>query len=796
MRSRDQISFGLLAAALLGSVLMVGGVARGAQAVVAVLVAGALGVQLFSRRSLDRVSPLLVFLGIAVLLTTIQLIPLPAGLRELLDPTGEALRRDGALVAGTAPWTSLSLDPPGTLRGVVFFTILSGTAVLSLRFAASERGRFGVLAAVAGTCGIAAAVAGVHTLLQTRALYGIYEPAEATPRVLGPLLNGNHFGSLMAAGAVLSIGLAFHVRQRVGLRVLWICNAVACLLVLSATLSRGAALAFAFGLAIAGAAMLVQRFQASDHNFADRRRRTSSNVLTGQLPIAIVIAFGLGLAIYSSSGKVASQLDNTTLAELSQPSSKYAAWRSSVKLVTEAPWFGIGRGAFEPTFTRIHDPAGSVTFSHLENEYLQTVVELGLVGAGLLAVAFGWCLLAAFRRWRDGPLAAAALGAIGGVLLQSTVDFGLELLGLAVPMTMVAATVLVVPLRERSRDRSRWLARPVIVRGATIGALAVAALLVMQPFARSVQEDHTAMLDGPSSLEDVTAVIERHPFDYFGFGYAAGILMRSGDPRAVVYLNHALRLHPTHPGLHRLAAQMLVAERPSQAAIQYALALSRSASPGKLIDEILTLLPRAEDAAGAFPAEPKTVEPFYRELIKRERKDVALRWLARVIERPQRDIAVVDRLYDLAVAEKAYDVAERAVRVRLAIARTTTSRLKLAKVHVLRGATDRVLADLADVATWRGRIDEKAEAWLIVCDVHVERRNWDKAVECLHRLDGSGTVASSQRPEIAKRLNFVKEQRNLEARLQTIERMKRQLPAPPPNQPPPNQPPNQLPPKR
>src|SRR6185369_6190725 len=114
------------------------------------------------------------------------------------------------------------------------------------------------------------------------------------------------------------------------------------------------------------------------------------------------------------------------------------------------PWVGVGRGAFEAAFTRVHPASGLASYSHLENEYLQAVVDWGVIGAlalGLLAI---WVAVAAVKRWRDGPLAAGALGALTVVAIQSNVDFGVEFLGLAAPMTAVAAALTYVPLREVS----------------------------------------------------------------------------------------------------------------------------------------------------------------------------------------------------------------------------------------------------------------------------------------------------------------------------------------------------------
>src|SRR4029453_11595775 len=108
--------------------------------------------------------------------------------------------------------------------------------------------------------------------------------------------------------------------------------------------------------------------------------------------------------------------------------------------------------------------------------------------------------------------------------------------------------------------------------------------------------------DTPPPPAAVIDVIERHPLDYLAFGESAAQMLRTGDPRAARFLNHALALHPTHPGLHRLAARMLIASgRRAQGAGGCALALRGALAPKNLIVEIVTLLPEADTAAMALP---------------------------------------------------------------------------------------------------------------------------------------------------------------------------------------------------
>jgi O-antigen ligase len=762
VRARDRIALAFGGAALLTSVLGVGGAVREVQVAVAVLVATALAISVPARRKLDRPSPLVVLLAAGAVLTALQLVPLPTGLLYALDGVGTTLRDNGAALAKTSPWRAISLDPSGTLRALTYFVVLIGVALIALRFSVTERGRYLLLAAVALTCGLAAIVNGIHVLLGADSLYGIYRPSHVGG-VAGPLLNPNHMGGLMAIGAVLSAGLAFYTQQPTQLRVAWVVNVIGCAVALAASLSRGAMVGLLIGL------MVVTSVILAGHVSRGRRRHWR---LHQDLPIALVVGFGIALALYASAGNVVQQLGDTSLTELNQPISKYEAWKSSFTLVRQSPWVGVGRGAVEVNLTRVHPGSGHFTFSHLENEYLSAVVEWGVVGAAVMALAFAWCAATAIRRWRGGPLAAAALGALAAILFQSAVDFGIELLGIAVPVTIIASTTLFVPLRPAD-----GLSRLRLSRGAFIAVVLAIAAITMSPISTTVQEDHDALLElNRASLADIRASIARHPLDYYGFGALADVASREGALDGVTYLNHALVLHPTHPGLHRLAARMLVGlKRYDQAAVEYSLAMSADPMPHMLLTEIVTLVPNVDDAAASIPADYPNPDVLLHSLQELKRSDIAEHWLWRVANRPQHDLNIMDTLYNLAMTAKDYPRAEATAELRLRVSNTTTSRWMLAKVQFQLRKFDVLLKELGDVRNWIGRVDEKAGAWLLLCDVHIELREWDPALSCIHQLEGSGLLAS--RYETNKRLQIITEQRTYESKMQAAQALEREIEA-------------------
>lgn len=737
MTTRDRFSLASLAVATGLAILVIGGATRWSQALVAVAVGVGLGAVLLSKRAFERRPPLVLLLLALSAWTALQLVPLPAGLVASLSPTLDGLRQDGAALAGVSVWSSISMDPPSTLRALTFLLTLSGVAVIALRVAVSERGRYVLVAVVAGFAGIAAVVAGAHELADATTLYGLYEPRQVPP-ILGPLLNTNHLGCLTAVGTVTSLGLVLYPKQSVLRRIVWTVCSGTCLVVTMATLSRGAVLGLAMGLVATLAAVIVHRFHALDG--ATRRRR--ERFLTTTLPAGVMVACGIAIAVYLGAGSVMQQLETTTLDEIQSPRSKFAAWKSSLELVEDSPVFGVGRGAFETTFTRVHPASAFATFSHAENEAVQVVVDWGIGGALLVLGLGGWTMLLAIRRWRDGPLAAGALGGLATIAFQSNFDFGLELLGLAVPVTILAATLTYGGLAEVSQKRLPQLRALRVAHGL---AVLLGAILLLGSSTRTVEEDHHLLRAKPERAVVLDA-IAAHPLDYYGFAILAEDMLRAEDANAVRVLNHAMRLHPTHAGLHWVAARMLMrANRPSQAEAEYSTALRFSVDPRPVIRELAAVLP-VHRAATALPVDLSLniVLPTLGPL-----SAVTLAWLERVVDHGTYPKAI-EALQTVALRQKNYPAAERAVRKKCQPPPTPGCKLELASVLQQAGRYDAMIVELADVATWRSRGDERRLGWLMLCDAHTRRGGGGEATECLRRLEASGLVRPDD-PDVLKR---------------------------------------------
>ncbi|MEZ4364412.1 MAG: O-antigen ligase family protein [Kofleriaceae bacterium] len=743
MRRRDKITLGLGAAILALSVLAVGGAPRPVLALVGVLVAAGLLVQVSSRRS-SRPSPLVWLMAAAIGLTALQLVPLPRGLSAALDPVGQELRRDGEVLLDQAStFTALSRDPASTTYGLAYLLILAGAALLAARIAAAERGRLLIVGAVAAIGTVAATITGLHTLAGAKSLYGLYQPDFATPPLWGPLLNPNHLGCLFALSAVAAAGLVFHDKQATSARGAWAVCALVTVAGALLTLSRGATLALVAGAFVLGAVLIGQHLRGRVEKALPPRLSVNA------VAIGVVAVCGLALVVYTSGRGVSEQLRGTSGSEWSAPGSKYMAWRSATHLVAEAPWLGIGRGAFESAFTRVHPASSKITFSHPENEYVQAIVEWGIPGTLLLAVLVAWVAAAAARRWRLDAVTAAALAAIAVVAVQSVVDFGLELPGIGVPTVALLAALLHQPLREtkQAQRKRRQVGR---ATGAALALAASAALL--SPATRRIAEDHRALLSS-GQLEPAREVAARHPHDYLAYAVAGDLLARAGDPRAMGLLNHALRLHPTHAGTHRVAARWLLANgRAEQAALEYATALRGATVVAPIVREVVRAFPEPELAASALPLDYPVPEHLAHVLVEAEAPAVALRWLRLVADAHPGAPRIGELLYQRALAAGDLELAERGARLRHQHEASAASLLALGQVLLKRGELDRAAEVLASAASMSGQLDEVAAARLLACDVDLARERWDAARACLLSLREAPQRSGALLLEIARRL--------------------------------------------
>ena len=592
-----------------------------------------------SRRYIEKRPLVLLFLIVAGCATAMQLIPMPSSIVELLSPHRWDLAVSNARAWKTEPAGLLpfSYDPPGTLVELVKLCGYFAFAYVCFWLAASSAGRRWLMTAVALVGGAMAFTALAHGLVGADKLYGVYTPDFHPPRFMGPLLNPNHMAGLLAFSTPIAIGMAVAMRGHKRLAFMGIAFLTGGVTFL--TQSRGGAISVVVASAATGALLFLQKRRGDQAAEVEDVVGVPKHVV---VPATIMMACGLSLLVAITAGGVAQELSSTTTEQLSGETYKLEAWRSSKNMMGRHWMTGVGRGAFEFAFTRDHPASGIKTYSHIENEYLQTLLDWGVPVAAALGILATLIALAAARRRFVGPMEAGALGGMISLALHNFIDFNLEFPAVALPALAALAILLPAKLKEtRSPRRRRMMAF-----GGLAGALVVLAVAA-SPLGRRAQaevddlDDDLEVSKGlvPHELveraEDIT---ERHPADYIAFGQAARVLVAKGDRRAVDVVNRSLDLNPQHPGLHWLAAQMLASttQGHEQALIEYGLALGNTEAPRAILADMLVRFTDVGKAAQALPAiadvqaNAALAPRIMIELSVLQRNDVALAWAERL----------------------------------------------------------------------------------------------------------------------------------------------------------------------
>jgi O-antigen ligase len=286
-------------------------------------------------------------------------------------------------------------------------------------------------------------------------IYGFWAPINRMTTPFGPFVNKNHFAGWMLMGLPLAMGLALGWAERAqrsgghGWRdgVLWLSSrdggklqlVVLAIMVMGVSLlmtrSRSGIAGFVASAIIAG--IIVGK------RFSSGRLRW---LAIGALALMLVGAF-----TWAGPG-VADRFASQSL-EL-----RKRIWSDSAAVIRDFPLTGTGLNSFRVAMFRYQTTRHDTPFQEAHNDYLQVVVEGGLLIAVPAALAL-WLLVRAVRRrfkthQDDGMsywLRAGAATGLVAIGLQSLVEFSLQMPGNAVFCVVLMAIALHEPPTRQRR---------------------------------------------------------------------------------------------------------------------------------------------------------------------------------------------------------------------------------------------------------------------------------------------------------------------------------------------------------
>lgn len=414
-----------------------------------------------------------------VLLSLLQVLPLPPSVLEVISPGSAAAWAAQAEAAGQAlgPRT-ISLDPHGTWSDVT--TLLAGGLLVVIGAAIfRRRASFRRLLAAIVVAGAAVVAIGLAQVASGASnVYWYFEsPGMATS---GPFAMHSHYAEFLNIAVGCAIGLLllraseralgrpveahelFHLGHKpitVERLLAFFCVIAAIGVVLSTSRNGLMSMVVAAGVT---AALL--------HG----GRRVEGIGWT------MVIGAGLALAALLTLGvdPIIRELEDTFAEPEDALSTRLALVRDTSSMVAAFPVFGAGLGAYWVAFPAFDTSLRSGTAEHAENQYMEVAAELGLLGI-LLALAFALIVgggvirkLLSSSSLSNVGLAAVAFG-LTAIAFHSLTDFGLEIPAVGLTVALLCGAAI-----GRAQGRSSREARP---RFAFAGvSLAVGVLMLIE----------------------------------------------------------------------------------------------------------------------------------------------------------------------------------------------------------------------------------------------------------------------------------------------------------------------------
>ncbi|MCK5015315.1 MAG: O-antigen ligase family protein [Candidatus Omnitrophica bacterium] len=271
-----------------------------------------------------------------------------------------------------------------------------------------------------------------------------------SPRLLSATyVNHAHFAGLLEMAIPLNFGLLIGLNrdevsgpfQLVKWRVLLSLALGAMITAFILTQSRGAWIVLAVASVILCITLVKQR----------------SLPKWGMAVLLLGLALFIGFLGFAEDG-VAGRLHTINMGEESTfLQARLTVWEYSAGIIKDHPWTGTGIGTFAWAFPKYRPEGFGVRFYYTHNDYIQTIVEMGVLVIPILVWGIFVILKRGFGRGRDEFLLKRATRLACGVGILSLMLHGLVDFNFHIPANMIIFVCLVAIVSRRengSRDSS------------------------------------------------------------------------------------------------------------------------------------------------------------------------------------------------------------------------------------------------------------------------------------------------------------------------------------------------------
>ncbi|MGA2174958.1 MAG: O-antigen ligase family protein [Verrucomicrobiota bacterium] len=273
-------------------------------------------------------------------------------------------------------------------------------------------------------------------------IWGEPRPEQYLPRGSGTFINPNSLAGYL--GMLVPLALAYTVMSRLSatIKVLLAYSAVAMLVGIVLTVSRGGLVAASVALVLFCLVLVVQR------DF------WLPAIVTGCLLLAAGFCFTNQVS--SVQRRFAQAFRNDTVED-----DRMFYWMGARQLFAGNRLWGVGPGHFDVEFPKVRPTSIQNRPEYAHNDYLNTLCEWGVAGMAIIAAACALLFFGAFKVWRavrkdhhdlasrPSDRAAFVVGASAGligVMLHCAVEFNMQ-----IPATAITAVALMALLTAQWR---------------------------------------------------------------------------------------------------------------------------------------------------------------------------------------------------------------------------------------------------------------------------------------------------------------------------------------------------------
>lgn len=377
-----------------------------------------------------------------ILLATLQVIQLPSGLVSFLSPQSFQHYSDV-----NASSFYISIDRSQSLINFTKLLSLFCLFICILALVNSERRLKLLLFTITGVAtwqalyGIVEILFGINNSL----VFSYPIGKEAT----GSFVYNSHFANFLTLGLAAAFGLLVsklekskthrHTKNRIKLSLLIhepkiiisLCISIM-IVALIMSHSRSGNLAFFASIGLVGILSLI---------FMNKPSKKLKHLIIGIFVVDVIV-----ISAFYGIDKVGERILPVSL----DSAARDDVFRDAYPIIADFPIFGSGGGSFYSTFPSYQIQEASWFYDHLHNDYLQFVMEYGLLGAFILWVLMVFVLYKTIRAMNKRKhsifkgSAFACLVAFAAMAIQMTSDFPLQAYANACYFVIFIAIAMVI----------------------------------------------------------------------------------------------------------------------------------------------------------------------------------------------------------------------------------------------------------------------------------------------------------------------------------------------------------------